>query len=95
MSSALRTLLGGGYSEAEKLAIWSKGRVIPNFDAAVWRWDRFGNVMRYSDYGDRDSKFGWEADHVVPSDLGGHDGFNNLMPTHWSANSSKGNRFIG
>jgi 5-methylcytosine-specific restriction endonuclease McrA len=95
MSLTPRTLLGGGYTEAEKRAIWSKGHPIVNYDPAVWRRDRFGYAMRFSDHGDRSSQYGWEVDHVVPSALGGHDGFQNLQPTHWKMNTAKGHRGIG
>jgi hypothetical protein len=51
-------------TEEDKLAIWDKGRVIENFDASVWRWDKCGAVMKYSEHGNTNSPHGWEIDHI-------------------------------
>ena len=69
--------------------VWQKGRLIPNYDPAEWRWDVFGNVIRYADYGNRDSKYGWEIDHIVPVADGGTDHISNLRPLQWSVNASR------
>ena len=47
------------WSESEKKAIWRKGRINPDHSPEVLRWDRDGHVMMWSEYGRRDSKFGW------------------------------------
>ena len=72
--------------ERFKLAVWSKGRAIPNYDSDVWRHDDFGKVMRHLDYGNRDSEFGWEFDHITPRSEGGVDNLSNLRPLNWNAN---------
>ncbi len=77
--------------EQRKLAIWAKGRVIENYDPAVWRHDDKGSVMRYSDYGNRSSEFGWEFDHYpVAAALGGDDSLSNLRPLNWKNNAKHG-----
>ena len=76
--------------ELTKLAVWAKGSPIPGYDPNVWRRDEYGNAMRYSDYGNRASDFGWERDHIVALALGGLDIMDNMRPLHWRANASLG-----
>ncbi|HEX4273315.1 MAG TPA: hypothetical protein VHZ32_18125 [Rhizomicrobium sp.] len=88
-------ILGLGAIETKKLAVWSKGATIfqngVHHDPAIWRHDAHGNVIRYSDYGDRNSKYGWEFDHYpLPASLGGNDDLSNLRPLHYAANASHG-----
>ena len=55
--------LGNGYREPRlKLTIC---------DSDEWRRDHNGSAMWFSDYGDRNSDYGWEIDHIVPSSLAG------------------------
>ena len=83
---------GGSWTEAEKLAVWNKGRIIPNYSSSVWRWDKCGDVMKWSEHGNRNSKNGWEIDHINPVSNGGTDHINNLQPLHWKNNADKGNK---
>ena len=76
--------------EARRRQIWSKGRIIPNYDPDTWRYDDFGAVIRYADYGDRNSEYGWEEDHIRPSAFGGLDNLANLRPLHCNRNASLG-----
>jgi hypothetical protein len=76
--------------EARKVAVWVKGHVIPGFNQAVWRCDDYGQTLRYSDYGNRDSQFGWEIDHIRPSGLGGGADLSNLRPLHCAVNAGLG-----
>ena len=52
-------------------AVWQKAREIPGFSSLIWRWDDFGRVIRYTDYGNRQSQWGWEIDHITPKSEGG------------------------
>lgn len=78
----------------KRLAVWVKGYPIPNFDPTVWRYDRFGTPMRYSDYGNTDSEYGWEIDHSYPSAMGGPDTLPNYQPLNWKNNRAKGARLV-
>ncbi|MCY3883966.1 MAG: HNH endonuclease signature motif containing protein [Gammaproteobacteria bacterium] len=48
------------------------------------------NVIHYSEYGNRKSKFGWEIHHIVSPKDGGSHKLHNLQPLQWEANVKKG-----
>ena len=77
-------------SELLKLAVWGKGTPIPEYSPTIWRRDAYGAAMKYSDYGNRESEYGWEMDHIIALALGGSDAPDNLRPLHWRANASLG-----
>ena len=79
--------------EATKAIVWSKGRVIPNYDSKVWRWDTCTTVMKYSDHGNTEAKYGWEIDHIKPLAMGGLDNIDNFQPLQWENNRKKGDTY--
>ncbi len=81
---------GGAWTDAQKLAVWQKGRQIPNYPDTQWRWDTCGQVMQWSQYGNRNSDTGWEIDHINPVANGGGDEIGNLQPLNWKNNAAKG-----
>lgn len=76
-----------------KKAVWNKGQIIEGFDAAIWRWDMCGKVMKYSEHGNTNSEHGWEIDHIMPRALGGLTALENLQPLNWKVNRAKGDTF--
>lgn len=76
-------------NEQLKRSVWVKGQIIPGYDASVYRRDDYGLAMRFSDYGDRNSNYGWEIDHITPVASGGGDHLGNLRPLHWRTNVSR------
>lgn len=79
--------MGDRMSDDETVPIvWEKGRVIAGYDAGMWRRDAYGSAMKRTEYGNRDSKYGWETDHINPN---GGDGLSNLQPLQWENNVAK------
>jgi hypothetical protein len=79
--------------EIEKRSVWAKGSPIPGFDPAIWRLDRFGSPMKFSEYGQQ-TGFGWEKDHPWLSALDGSQAPANIKPMHWQNNRAKGTRIL-
>lgn len=77
--------------ENMKLAVWEKARFIPGEDSRVYRHDDLGHRIKYSDYGNRNSLYGWEMDHYpIPKSMGGEYTYENLRPLHWYSNAQHG-----
>ena len=74
-----------------KRSAW--GRTSPvSGSANSWefRKDSLGNLVRYADYGNRHSPFGWELEYIVPTRLGGStDDPQNLQALHWKATAAR------
>jgi len=90
MTNHLDGLIQALTGDTRKFAVWAKGRIIPGYDPTEWRHDDYGHVIRYWDYGNRDSQYGWEIDHIHPFSLGGSEDISNLRPLHCKRNASLG-----
>ncbi len=73
--------------------IWDKAVLVDGFDSNMIRKDCCGALILKSEFGNRNSKFGWEIDHVYPLSKGGDDNFLNLRPMQWENNVAKGDSF--
>jgi hypothetical protein len=73
--------------------VWEKGRVIANYNPDLFRQDVAGAWMIREQYGNTDSMFGWQIDHIYPRALGGTDALFNLRPMQWMNNRSKGDNY--
>lgn len=74
----------------KRVACWLNCREIPGNPFA--RIDALGNIIHWTEYGNRNSPYGWELDHYpVPRALGGSDNLGNLRALCWIANASHGN----
>ncbi len=76
-------------------AVWEKGRHTNKvgFGPEEWRQDIVGHMISRVQHGRRESKFGWEIDHIKPVALGGSDDLDNLQPLYWRTNVSKGDQY--
>ncbi len=69
--------------------VWSKAIIILGQDSRLLRKDQCGAWIKWTDYGNRNSAFGWEIDHITPTSKGGSDYLFNLRPLHWRNNARK------
>lgn len=59
--------------------MWKK-RGKPHPWGSGWGYDAYGNSIKYEDYGNSKSQWGWDIDHSKPLAHGGTDHLNNLQP---------------
>lgn len=76
------------WTHEQKSEVWSKGAVVGTNDPNVWRQDQCGAWIKWSDFGDRSSQYGWEIDHITPQSSGGSDAIGNLRPLQWQNNAA-------
>jgi hypothetical protein len=69
--------------------VWEKGKTVQGNDPDEWRKDHCGAWIARNKYGKRDSKYGWEIDHITPESEGGKDTLSNVRPLQWENNASK------
>jgi len=75
-----------------KRAAWSRtSQVGGHNNAWEFRKDRLGNMVRWADYGNRKSPFGWELDHIEPKSVAGSTNPENLQALHWRATAARSN----
>lgn len=89
------------FTEEQLDRIWEKGLTDSRFDPSSIRKDACGAWIIRDKYGDKESPFGWEVDHIypegklidlqVPEEL--IDNINNLRPLNWKNNASKGSDY--
>lgn len=69
--------------------VWEKGKIVSGNDPDVCRKDQCGAWICRKYYGNRESQYGWEIDHIKPESEGGGDELSNLRPLQWENNARK------
>ena len=82
-----------GFSEATIKAVWKKAKPAMGNDLNLVRKDSCGAWIKWSEYGNVQSQFGWEVDHIKPSSIGGSDFLANLQPLQWENNRYKSDNY--
>lgn len=70
--------------------LWEMRAIIPGKNPDVWRMDVCGNPIKYCDYANRYSQYGWELDHMISRANGGSNDISNLHALQWYENVIKG-----
>ena len=73
--------------------VWEKAKEVKGYAPQLVRKDCCGAWILYNEYGDTDSDFGWEIDHVFPLSMGGGNDIDNLRAMQWQNNRSKGDNY--
>lgn len=71
--------------ESLRLGLWQACRAVPSLDAKRWRYDHAGLLMRWDEFGNGDSKVGWQLGYVVALADGGADHVDNLRAASYTA----------
>ena len=88
-----KNFYGNAFNSATVELVWQKGIIITGYDPNVYRKDTCGAWMRKDAYGNTNSDYGWEIDHIRPKSRGGTDELSNLQPLQWENNRHKGDDY--
>ena len=77
------------FTDDEIEQVWKKGTIVKGVDPTKRRKDQCGAWIKRSEYGNRDSDYGWECDHIKPTSKGGEDWLSNIRPLQWENNASR------
>ena len=80
--------------EELKRSAWARTSPVgSHVNAWEFRKDRLGNLVRYGDYGNRKSPFGWELAAIEPRSLAAPADGGNVQALHWRASAARSGAF--
>ena len=68
------------FSERSIQKVWEKATNISGQYPDIWRQDQCKTWIGRKFYGNRNSEYGWEIDHITPISMRGADNLSNLRP---------------
>lgn len=80
---------GNSWTEETKKAVWAKAQEVLSLNKNTWRYDKCHKKVKWEDYGNRNSDYGWEIDHINPVANNGSDELENLQVLYWKNNADK------
>lgn len=63
------------FSDQQIQEVWNRANSVEGYDASRFRKDACGAWIARDKYGDTDSIYGWQIDHIVPRSLLEENGF--------------------
>jgi hypothetical protein len=75
------------FTPLEIQQVWEKGTIVLDYDSSTWRKDVCTAWISRTEYGNSNSVYGWEIDHIDPN---GGDHLKNLRPLQWENKAAKG-----
>lgn len=83
------------FTEQAIQLVWSKAHFVSEEnERRGFRKDECGAWVKRTEYGNRDSQYGWEIDHIVPVSWGGSSSLSNLRPLQWQNNVATSNNHL-
>lgn len=77
------------FSEKIIQEVWEKATKVASYDPNKYRKDQCEAWIIRESYGNRNSNYGWEIDHITTKSNDCGDELSNLRPLHWENNLKK------
>lgn len=89
--------------EEKKIVAWNAAQTVDGFNKELYRKDACGAWIMWDKYGDTNSIYGWQVDHICPQNLLSSLGYSqkeiddpkNLRALQHQNNASKGDDYPG
>ncbi len=69
--------------------IWEKAKIVAGYNPKYFRRDACNAMIVLNEYGNKETKYGWEIDYIIPEVMGGTDELDNMQALHWANWQSK------